>query len=80
MRNVRQKLFMVANVLSRLFQCAHKHLTRPMAPVRRRGAQRSDSYLVCLDCGQRFAYDANQQKIGAALPNRPAESQRFADT
>jgi hypothetical protein len=35
--------------------------------------------VVCLDCGQRFAYDANQWKIGAALPDNPTE-QRFADT
>jgi hypothetical protein len=80
MRNVRREVFMFASVLSRLFQCAHKHLTRPIAPVRRRGAPRGESYVVCLDCGQRFAYDADQWKIGEALPNHPAESQRFADT
>jgi hypothetical protein len=71
---------MFASVLSRLFQCAHKHLSRPMAPVRHRGAPQGDSYVVCLDCGQRFAYDAKQWKIGAALlPDHP-DAQRFAGT
>jgi hypothetical protein len=71
---------MFASVLSRLFLCAHKHLTRPIAPVRRHGAPQGGSYVVCLDCGQRFAYDAKQWKIGAALlPDHP-DAQRFADT
>jgi hypothetical protein len=51
-----------------------------MAPVRHRGAPQGDSYVVCLDCGQRFAYDAKQWKIGAALlPDHP-DAQRFAGT
>ena len=70
---------MFASVFSRLFQCAHKHLTRPMAPVRHRGAPQGDSYVVCLDCGQRFAYDAKEWKIGAALRDKP-EAHRFAGT
>jgi hypothetical protein len=68
---------MFARVLSRLFQCAHKHLSRPMAPVRQRGAPQSDSYVVCLDCGRRFSYDAKQWKIGAALPDHSDEAPRF---
>lgn len=59
---------MFASVLNRLFQCAHKHLTRPIAPVRIRGAPQGDSYVVCLDCGKRFAYDPTLWKIGAPLP------------
>jgi hypothetical protein len=71
---------MFASVLNKLFQCAHKHLTRPIAPVRLRGAPQGESYVVCLDCGQRFAYDAKEWKIGAALTDNPDEVRRFADT
>jgi len=71
---------MFANVLSRLFLCAHKHLTRPIAPVRVRGAPQGESYVVCLDCGQRFAYDSRQWKMGARLPNNLDEMERFART
>ena len=69
---------MFASVFSRLFQCAHKHLSRPMAPARHRGVPRGDSYVVCLDCGRRFAYDAKQWKIGAALPDPQNQTPRFA--
>jgi hypothetical protein len=38
-----------------------------MAPVRHRGAPQGDSYVVGLDCGRRFAYDAKQWRIGPAF-------------
>ena len=51
-----------------------------MAPARVRGAQPGNNYVVCLDCGQRFAYDSTQWKIGARLPSDVDELQRFANT
>ena len=58
-------------VVKRLFHCGHKHLSRPVAPVRKHGISQGETYVVCLDCGQRFAYDSQQWKIGAPLPERP---------
>lgn len=62
---------MFATVLSKLFQCGHKHLSRPVAPVRKRGISQGNTYVVCLDCGQRFAYDSKEWKVGGPLNDDP---------
>ncbi len=49
-----------------IFRCGHRRLTGPMAPVRR-SADWDSSYLVCLDCGKRFAYDTKTMQIGKPI-------------
>jgi hypothetical protein len=68
---------MFATVLKMLFQCGHKHLSRPVAPVRKGGIPQGENYVVCLDCGKRFAYDAKEWKIGAPLDASPLGSAEF---
>jgi hypothetical protein len=68
---------MIATVLNMLFQCGHKHLSRPLAPVRKAGVPQGESYVVCLDCGQRFAYDAKEWKMGAPLASSPLGPPEF---
>jgi hypothetical protein len=62
---------MFTALLERLLHCRHKHLTRPVAPVRKRGIPQGDTYVVCLDCGRRFAYDSKEWKIGGPLAGNP---------
>lgn len=43
-----------------------------MTPAAKPGVARGDAYVVCLDCGQQFAYDTQQMRMGARLaPVRP---------
>lgn len=46
------------------FRCRHKHLSRPVAPVRKRGVSQGETYVVCLDCGTQFAYDTLAWQVG----------------
>ena len=54
-------------ILDMLFGCWHKRLSFPISS--RRGqrrpsaAQQTGTYIVCLDCGQEFAYDWQQMRI-----------------
>jgi hypothetical protein len=38
-----------------------------MTPASRSGLPRGETYVVCLDCGKHFAYDARQMRIGKPL-------------
>ena len=58
---------MIDSLLNLLFRCSHRRLTRPVAPVTKAGQPRSDSYVVCLDCGKQFQYDINTMQIGKAI-------------
>ena len=58
---------MIDNVLNLLFRCSHRRLTRPVAPVTKAGQPRSESYVVCLDCGKQFQYDLNTMQMGKAI-------------
>ena len=48
-----------------LFGCWHRHLSFPRSNKRTRPGSRAntDLYVVCLDCGQRFAYDWDQMRV-----------------
>jgi hypothetical protein len=55
------------SILDALFGCSHKNLSFPITV---RGARRRNSaasatgtYVVCLECGQEFAYDWNSMKL-----------------
>ncbi|MBV8730926.1 MAG: hypothetical protein JO336_14060 [Acidobacteriia bacterium] len=62
---------MLAALFNRLFACTHKRLSRPLAPVRKGGKPQGESYVVCLDCGQRFVYDTKEWKVGGPLVDLP---------
>jgi DNA-directed RNA polymerase subunit RPC12/RpoP len=58
---------MIDNLLNLLFRCSHRRLTRPVAPITKAGQPRSQSYVVCLDCGKQFEYDLSQMRMGKAI-------------
>jgi hypothetical protein len=75
----------MANLIEVLFGCSHKNFSFPI--TKRRGQRHSlatapvGTYVVCLDCGQEFAYDWQQMKVvyGKAgrlktMPAKTAES------
>jgi hypothetical protein len=55
---------MIETVLNLLFNCTHRHLTRPFTPV---NVAHGETYVVCLDCGKQFAYDLNTMHIGKVI-------------
>lgn len=61
---------MFQSVINTLFGCSHQRTTFPLTPARRNGgnslsgAQRSGTYVTCLDCGREFAYDWKAMRIG----------------
>jgi hypothetical protein len=59
---------MIGNMLSALFGCRHRRLTRPITPVHKPGAPSSGTYVACLECGRHFQYDVTAMRVGAPLP------------
>jgi hypothetical protein len=57
----------IDSLMNMIFRCAHRRMTGPMSRVRRPDDTRVDSYLVCLDCGKRFAYDTRTMQVGKAI-------------
>ena len=47
-----------------LFRCSHRRTTFPLTQARKTGADASEIYVVCLDCGKQFTYDWEQMRIG----------------
>jgi hypothetical protein len=75
----------MASLIEVLFGCSHKNFSFPI--TKRRGQRHAlatapvGTYVVCLDCGQEFAYDWQQMKVvyGKAgrlktMPAKAAES------
>lgn len=58
---------MIDTMLNLLFKCSHRRLTRPVTPVGKTGGPHGETYVACLDCGKKFAYDTTQMKIGKPL-------------
>jgi hypothetical protein len=58
---------MIDTVLNLLFNCPHRHLTRPFTPVSQTGVAHDKTYVVCLDCAKQFAYDLGTMRIGKAI-------------
>jgi hypothetical protein len=48
-----------------LFGCAHRRLSRPMTTAE--PGRPRQTYVVCLDCGTRLAYDLEAMRIGKRL-------------
>jgi hypothetical protein len=64
----------IDTLLNLVFRCAHRRLTRPLTPVSKSKQAHTGTYVVCLDCGKHFAYDAKEMKLGRAIepPNEIA--------
>jgi hypothetical protein len=58
---------MIDGLLNFIFRCYHRRLTRPLAPITKAGQPRSESYVVCLDCGKQFEYDLDLMRMGKAI-------------
>ena len=58
---------MIDSVVNLLFGCSHRRLTRPVTPVNKAGVPQGDTYVVCLDCAQQFAYDFKEMRLGKRI-------------
>ena len=58
---------MIDTVLNLIFRCSHRRLTRPVTPVTKAGQPHGETYVVCLDCGKQFAYDAKEMRVGKPI-------------
>jgi hypothetical protein len=60
----------IRDIFDVLFGCSHKHYSFPITakPGQRRSqaAAVTGTYVVCLDCGQEFAYDWQEMRIVTA--------------
>ena len=60
----------IRDIIDVLFGCSHKHYSFPITarPGQRRSpaAAVTGTYVVCLDCGQEFAYDWQEMKFVTA--------------
>jgi hypothetical protein len=57
----------IGTIWNRLFDCAHRHLTRPFSPTGEPGDEQVETYVVCLDCTRQFAYDLRKMRVGKAI-------------
>ncbi len=61
-------------IFDALFGCWHKRVSFPLSS--RKGQRRSDAasltgtYIVCLDCGQEFAYDWKTMRVISSAESR----------
>jgi hypothetical protein len=75
---------MIDNLFNLLFRCRHGRLTRPITPINALGHPEGEPYVVCLDCGRHFTYDAREMRMGKAIrsatvteyPHAPPPAQR----
>jgi DNA-directed RNA polymerase subunit RPC12/RpoP len=58
---------MIDSLMNLLFRCSHKRLGRPVTPVTRAGQPPAETYVVCLDCGKHFSYDARNMRLGKEI-------------
>jgi hypothetical protein len=64
---------MIRALIQRLFGCPHRRISRPITPSGKPDNPESRTYVVCLDCGQQFAYDLQHMRMGERLRNtRPS--------
>jgi hypothetical protein len=69
---------MIAKLLDAVFGCRHARYSFPItvrAGSRRAPqAQRTGTYVVCLDCGKEFRYDWHEMKIMGSQAREAAHS------
>jgi len=68
---------MVTKLVSLLFGCRHRNLTRPITPAHRPGTK-AEAYVACLECGQRFQYDPKELRIGPPLMQTVQSTQQVS--
>jgi hypothetical protein len=61
---------MIDTLLNLLFRCSHQRITRPITPAHKVG-DRSETYVVCLECGKQFSYDLTEMRVGKPVPVSP---------
>jgi hypothetical protein len=75
---------MLVTLLNALFGCSHRRTTFPISPTGEfalfKPHTRGSTYVVCLDCGQEFAYDWQRMHIGEPVAALPSAAQSFAAT
>lgn len=54
---------MINWLINLLFRCRHRRLSRPMSPRSQPGDAAGEGFVVCLECGKRFAFDAKQMRF-----------------
>lgn len=62
---------MFGALLNYLFRCRHRRLTRPMTPLNDKRMPEGDAYVVCCECGTRFAYDTREMRLGKPIREEP---------
>jgi len=66
------------NAMNAVFGCRHSHYSFPITirAQSRSGApaQRTGTYVVCLNCGRELNYDWQEMKIAELQPNKAAGS------
>jgi len=72
---------LIDTLLNLVFRCAHRRLTRPVTPVHKGETPHGGTYVVCLDCGKQFSYDAKEMRLGKAIePSQETGVARPQDT
>ena len=72
---------MLNSVIRAIFGCAHKRTTFPLTPSRKSKVSEgtpSNTYVVCLNCGQEFDYSWKEMRIvspAGRIPVSPAALQ-----
>jgi hypothetical protein len=60
-----------------IFRCQHRKITFPRTQTIQSGGSEVETYVVCLDCGKRFAYDWENMHLGKPV-DISSGSQDFA--
>ncbi len=73
------KVAMIDWLINLLFHCRHRRLSRPMSPRSEPGVTAGGGYVVCLECGKRFAFDVKEMRRkplrgSTGKPDDPAEN------
>jgi hypothetical protein len=71
------------SLLEAVFGCLHRNTTFPQTPIRRTGNAAAspvieDTYVACLDCGRKLAYDWNTMRAITSGGSRPVTPIRRA--
>jgi DNA-directed RNA polymerase subunit RPC12/RpoP len=65
---------LIDSLLNLVFRCGHRRLTRPVTPVTRGEVTHAETYVVCLDCGKHFSYDAKEMRLGKLIEPSHADA------
>ena len=64
---VKRKNIVLDTLANLLFRCRHRRISRPMTPSAQTKDPDRRTYVVCLDCGKRFAYDLVRMRAGKPI-------------